>query len=154
MKRGISFKVSQNRYHILSDILKNIDVQQYIWHSVDSQSEAWCYKNGEESDFLENQDYTGKEFLYEISQRHCILSIKLQAYKSEYSGNREIFTYEEFKESDCYLLLLIYDYEYIEIYAKEQHDIDLLMSNARKSNFTDIDYITDANDCRNNMNVR
>lgn len=65
----------------------------------------------------------------------------------------DIHTYQEFVKSDCQILLLVYDCEFVEIYAKEPVISQALYQNAVLHNYSDVVYITDANDERTKMDV-
>ena len=150
MIKGISFIITQGRERMLWDILNNIDVVKYNWRNITSQQEAWIKKGEEE--FLPNAFYEGGLLKQCIMQEHYIIFLKLEAYLGEI-GDADISTYEEFLKSDCQILLLIYDCEFVEIYAKEQNVVEALYETARYNDFKDIGYITDETDKRKVMDI-
>lgn len=153
MIRGVTFKIPQKKDNILWKILNCIDVQKYDWYNIESQNESWSYVNDlEERYFLEENYYDGGSFSQEIFEEHYIIALKLQAYLVGMDFF-EIHTYEEFQKSTCQILLLIYDCEFVEIYAKEQNVIIAIYDNAQNNNFIEIEYITDANDGRKIMDI-
>ena len=65
-----------------------------------------------------------------------------------------ISTYKAFQASECQLIFLVYDCEFVEIFSKNKIDIENLYNNAIKNRYKDVIYITDENDGRINMNVK
>lgn len=149
MIRGVSFKVLPSS-NVLYQVLGCIDIEKYCWHNIDSQNEAWDSPQG--ALFFEKDYYNGKSFLKHIISKHFIVFLKLQAY-FENGIFFDIHTYEDFKRSDCQLLLLIYDCKSVDIYAKDQIIIKDIYENALINNYTEVEYITDSNDGRTKMDV-
>lgn len=82
---------------------------------------------------------------------YYLLFVDLKAYpKGEVLG--EIETYEEFKESKCEVVVLVADGDYIQIYVKNQEEIEMMYENARNQGLY-VEYITDENDGRTRMSV-
>lgn len=154
MIRGISFKVSQDQDRILWEIFQGIDVSKYIWYNIQSQNEAWCRRDNEILDktFLKKSRYRGQEFLERIREKHFIVFLKLEAFEEE-TADYEVHSYEEFKESACKILLLIYDCEFVEIYVKEKKLTEALYSNGEKWGFSDMEFISEETDQRIRMDV-
>ena len=150
MTRGVSFDIPQITGNSLWQILNCLDVEKYCWYNIDSQNEVWESPHGEL--FFKKEFYDGEEFLKCIALDHYIIFLKLQAYFDN-SNFFDIHTYEEFQKSDCQLLLLINDCEYVEIYAKDQAVIEAIYENALKNNFTKVKYTTESNDGRTKMDV-
>lgn len=149
MNRGISFKLKPIN-HALWQILKCINVEKYNWYNIESQNEVWANYNGGIG--LEKNYYDGKSFLQNITSDHYIIFIKLQAYLKD-GKFFDIHTYDEFIKSDCQIILLINDCEFVEIYLKDQHDINILYHHMMEMGFKDIKYISDINDGRTKMDV-
>ena len=150
MKRGISFKIPQEKTNILWKILGGIDIAKYWWYNIISQTEIWGVSDFE--DFLEDH-YRGKDFAEHIQNEHFVLFVKLQAYAS-HSNFQNIPSFEEYIESDCQIVLLINDCEFVEIYAKDQTVVESLFFNAQRNGFKLIRYLTDETDTRTTLNVR
>lgn len=150
MIRGVSFKIPQMSGNILWQMLKCINVEKYSWYNVINQCEVW--KNYDGGVSFEKEYYDGKSFLQNIMAEHYIIFLKLQAYldNGKFSS---IHTYKDFQDSDCRLLLLIYDCESVEIYLKDIDDVNSLYESALKNNYTEIGYITDSNDGRTKMDI-
>ena len=149
MIRGVSFEVLPGS-NVLYQILKCINIKEYCWYNIDSQNEVW--DGPMKAIFFEKDYYEGKSFLQHIISDHVIVFLKLQAY-FENSGFSEIHHYEDFKNSDCQLLLLMYDCVSVEIYAKDQSIIKAIYENALSNHYTKVQYITDSNDGRTGMDI-
>ena len=101
---------------------------------------------------FEKEYYDGKSFLQNIMTEHYIIFLKLQAYFDNVKFSN-IHTYKDFQDSDCQLLLLIYDCKSVEIYLKDINNVNLLYESALKNNYTEIGYITSSNDGRTKMDI-
>ena len=152
MIRGVSFRITTKQNWILKEILDNINVEKYNWYNVKSQKEAWHFVESREKEFLENTHYQGIHFRNEINKMHYVVFLKLEAYCGM-SDCYDLHTYEDFKKSECEILFLLYDCEFIEVFAKEESVIQNLYENAQKKQFDDVEYITDINDGRIILNV-
>lgn len=149
MIMGISFKTQQN-INVLPIILNGINVENYFWYNIDSQNEVWDSPQGEL--FFSKENYNGKDFAEHIKMNHFIVFLKLLAFNK----NRRFFniqTYEEFQNSDCQLLILIYDCQQVEVYAKSQKEIQTIYQNAINNKYIDVTYITNENNKRTQMNI-
>lgn len=146
---GLSFKIQQNT-NILPTILDGINVKDYCWYNIDSQNEVWDSPQGEL--FFSTEYYNGTDFAKHIEEPHFIVFLKLLAFNKKCKFY-DVQTYEEFRASDCQLLLLIYDCQQIEIYAKSQNIIEIIFQNALKNKFYEVTYITDKNNRRTKMNI-
>lgn len=152
MIRGVSFKTTKKKDKLLKEILDSINVSKYNWYNIESQNEAWSFSDSGEKEFLEDIHYQGKLFGEIINKKHYVIFLKLEAYLGE-TNLYDIHTYEEFQNSECEILLLIYDCKFIEVFAKEEDIIRNIYENARKKEFDEIEYITDMNDGRTNLDV-
>ena len=149
--RGVSFRVPQGRNDLLQEILDGIDIQTFCWYNVESQNEAWS--NPEENEALFRKErYNGAEFSRVIQRPHFVVFLKLEAYPPG-ENCPDIHSYEEFLKSSCLLLMLIYDCEFVEIFAKDAHTTPTLLENAHRKGFLEIALITDENDGRTRMDI-
>ena len=150
MIRGISFKIQQATENVLWKILKCIDIEKYCWHNIESQNEVWDSPLGEV--FFETDFYDGKSFLQRIRLDHYIVFLKLQAYFKN-GEFYDVHSYEDFQKSDCSLLLLIWDCEFVNIYVKDEIVAKAIYENALSNSYTEVEYITTSNDGRTKMDV-
>jgi hypothetical protein len=152
--RGVSFEVPQAGKKLLRSILECVNVESYCWHSISSQNEVWDFHDSTNAgDFFTLGFYDGKSFSQRISLDHWIIFLKLQAYFED-GKFYHIHTYEEFQNSDCQLLLLIADCNYVDIYAKDQVVAKALYENALSNKFSKVEFITESNDGRTGMDLR
>lgn len=150
MIRGVSFQIPQITTNVLWRILNKVDISKYSWYNVSNQSEIW--DEHLEYDFFDKNHYSGNDFLKHIKFNHYIIFLKLQAYLDNYEFN-DIHTYDEFYKSDCQMLILISDCEFVEIYSKNENEIKAIFKNAISNLYKNIQYITDANDMRTVMDI-
>lgn len=151
MNRGIVFRVPQKTTDTLWQIFRNTSTEGYIWHIIKGQTEVWGENEG--GDFFEKDFYGGEEFMNLVHRSHFVVFSKIQAYSCTDTVVSNIESYDDFTDSDCKLILLIYDCEYVEIYSKDDKVIGELLENARSNGYENIEYITDTNDRRTAMNV-
>lgn len=149
--RGVSFRVPQGRNDLLQEILDGIDIQTFSWYNVESQNEAWSDPEEDEALFRKER-YDGAEFSRVIQQPHFVVFLKLEAYPPG-ENCPDIHSYEEFLKSSCLLMMLIYDCEFVEIFAKDAHITDTLLENAHRKGLLEIALITDENDGRTRMDI-
>lgn len=150
MYRGVSFKIPQVNSNVLWNILGCIDLNKYFWKCIDTQSEIWTNKTNEA--FFSDEYYSGEQFTKRIRSDYYIVFLKLEAYYKIDDFN-DIHTYEDFINSDCQILFLINDCEFVEIYIKNHKDMVAIYRNANKMNFENVRYITEKNDGRVKMDV-
>ena len=150
MIRGVHFKIPQKMDNIIFNILCCLNVESYYWFKISSQTEVW----GEqiEEDFFEKEFYKGDEFLNIIKNKHRIIFLKIQGYLKE-CDIKNIHTYKEFVDSNCNIIILIYDCEFVEIYSKNESTSILLFRRAKALVYKSCGYITDDNDSRTKMDV-
>ena len=148
--RGISFRVPQGRTDLLREILDGINVQSLFWYNVESQNEVWSIPRYEE--LFKKEYYDGPSFYEQIKLPHFVVFLKLQAYFKE-GPYVDIHTYDEFMESSCLLLVLIYDCEFVEIFSKDKYITQKLFDNACRKSFLETVLITDETDGRTKMDV-
>jgi len=146
----VSFSIPQVTGNTLWKVLNCIDVENFRWHIEESQTEVWNSPTGNK--FFEKHYFPGHAFLQKILCDHYIIFLKLQAQSKE-GVFSDIRTYEEFLESECQLLLLIYDCESLELYTKDPFIAKKLYDNALEKRYFEVNYITDCNDSRTRMNV-
>ncbi len=150
MIRGVHFKIPQKMDNIIFNILCCLNVESYYWFKISSQTEVW----GEqiEKDFFEKEFYKGDGFINIIKNKHRIIFLKIQAYSKE-CDIKNIHTYKEFVDSNCDIIILIYDCEFVEIYSKNESTSILLFRRAKALGYKSCGYITDDNDSRTKMDV-
>lgn len=150
MFRGISF-LKENGRGKLCKIFEGIDVTNFNWYYVADESEVWTDNENEE--YFDKKYYSGKEFSRCIDKDGYVIFLKLQAYSGA-AKTENIASYEEYVKSDCQIVVLIYDCEYVEIYCKNTELIKAIFEQARRINYRDVELITDENDCRTSFCIK
>lgn len=150
MLRGISF-LKENGRGRLCEIFDGIDVTDFNWYYVDDESEVWTDKENEE--YFDKKYYNGKEFSRCIDKNGYVIFLKLQAYLGD-AKTENITSYEEYVKSNCQIIVLIYDCEYVEIYCKDTELIKAVFEQAQRMNYRDVELITDKNDCRTSFCIK
>lgn len=148
MLRGISFKFKNISNTVLLDILGCIDVENYCWYNIESQTQIW--DKTKKNNLLASNYYDGATLRKEISLEHFAMFVKFQAYFKS-SVFTDINTYDDFKNSDCQIMLLIHDCDFVEIYAKDKEVMDKFYNRALKLDCEEVEYTTDKNDGRTRM---
>lgn len=146
---GVSFTIDSSK-NPLQQILHCVDIPKYSWYIVDSQSEAWDNYLG--GNFFENNYFNGYDFKNKLVSDHYVIFLKLQAYL-ENGAFSEIRTYDDFLQSDCEILLLIYDCNFVEIYAKDKKLISSFYNNAIDNCWNSVKYITKSANLRKKMDI-
>ncbi|MGO5549103.1 DUF2691 family protein [Wansuia hejianensis] len=150
MIRGVSFNIPQLKSNTLWKIFSAIDINKYYWYIIQSQTEVW--DNLLENDFFKQECYPGEEFSTCIQSNHYIVFLKLQAY-STFTNMRNMCEYNDYIKSDCQLILLVHDCEYVELYSKDQYTINLIYQRAAANGYKEIEYIMDNNDGRKVLDI-
>lgn len=152
MIRGIALEITKKLENLLEIVLEGINVLEYSWYNIESQKEAWSLTAYGEKEFLEHSLYRGGEFKSHISKKHFIIFLKLEAYLED-TKNFDIHTYREFQNSDCKILILIYDCKNIEIYVKDGEVLQSIYESIEGKDCCEIEFITDDNDGRTLFDV-
>ncbi len=150
-KIGVRFEISQSfDTNCLFEILKCIKEENLNWHIIDNQTEVWADSEGTEA-FSKNE-YDNEEFFNLISYNHYAVFAKIQAYQPSYNFY-ELHTTEEFKNSDCKILILICDSFWCDIYINESSMLEKIYENMIQYRFENVTYIYDSNDERTKLDV-
>lgn len=149
MKKGVSFIIPGDSGNYLYQILKGINIKNFYWY-IEDQSEVLDSSFNES--FFKKNYYSGDEFLNKILENHYIIFMKLQAcfHENDFS---EIHSYKDFYNSNCRLLILIYDCKFVEIFIKDQIHIEILYQQAIECHFSEVKYITDKNNSRIQLDI-
>ncbi len=150
MIRGISFKIPQEMTDTLWKIFRSIDVLRYDWYVPLDQREVWS--ENDEVDFFDREYYSGNLFLEHIQKNHRVVFLKIQAYLGQ-CDLKDLHSYDEYIKSNCKLILLVYDCEYVEIYMKNSMEIEKIYRDIKNIGYSFVEYITDENDRRTKMDV-
>lgn len=151
MKIGVSFNINQTfDTNCLFTTLKCLKEESFNWHIIDNQTEVWANSDGK--DFFLKKEYNSEEFFELISDKHYAVFVKIQAYFVS-SYFHEVHTKEEFKKSECKIIVLICDSFWGDIYIKDISLIDNVYQSLLKSDFDNVKYIYDNDDMRTKFDV-
>lgn len=131
---GIEFKIPNVWGTLLNDILDGIKLEDLI------------FKLGYEEVFLSNNEFLFKEDIYfglEFSKliknkKYYTVFLNLKLYDKNTNYYDDIENYNDFLNSNCKLILIITDCEYVEIYSKDIKYLNIIKENAIKNNFSNI----------------
>lgn len=131
---GIEFKIPNVCGTVLNDILDGIKLEDFI------------FKLGYEEVFLSNNEFLFKEDIYsglEFSKliknkKYYTVFLNLKLYDKNTNYDDDIENYNDFLNSNCKLILIITDCEYVEIYSKDIKYLNIIKENAIKHNFSNI----------------
>ncbi|MBT2655810.1 DUF2691 family protein [Bacillus sp. ISL-18] len=154
MKRGISFEIPNEYGRFLWEVLTPVELTKFIWRS-----------GGEESYLIEDNELGKPLFTDEVNWIDCLslkehlehnlyylIFVDLKAYSKGINPS-VIETYSDFLNSDCELVLLVVDSDFVTIYCKDSEKLEKLYSNAKTKGFENLHYITDKNDTRTNLSA-
>ncbi|MCI9434943.1 MAG: DUF2691 family protein [Bacilli bacterium] len=131
---GIEFKIPNVCGTVLNDILDGIKLEDFI------------FKLGYEEVFLSNNEFLFKEDIYsglEFSKliknkKYYTVFLNLKLYDKNTNYDDDIENYNDFLNSNCKLILIITDCEYVEIYSKDIKYLNIIKETAIKHNFSNI----------------
>ncbi len=143
MIRGISF-ISENSYSIFPIITRSIKIKDYDWYVI----ENGVYDGKTHDSALKVAKYNGASLKNCLeSDEIFVLYANIQAYPLQHAY-KIINSYDDYFNSDCEIVILIYDSLYIEIYSKDIEIIKCIEYYIHNNGFNEISYITDNNDSR------
>lgn len=141
---GIEFKIPNVWGTVLNDILDGIKLEDLI------------FKLGYEEVFLSNNEFLFKEDIYfglEFSKliknkKYYTVFLNLKLYDKNTNYDDDIENYNDFLNSNCKLILIITDCEYVEIYSKDIKYLNIIKENAIKYNFSNVVDINKSEDIK------
>lgn len=146
MNIGVKFEVPNEWGKLIKDILCGIDLEQYKWRI--DQAEVYIKDNTknngylfpEEKDILDNTEFT--ELISNFVYYTVFADIKAYPNICDFDN---IKTYNDFKTSNCELIILVTDNIFVNIYAKSEILIEKIRNNALLNNYEKIEYIIEKN---------
>ncbi|PGK52272.1 hypothetical protein CN918_31265 [Priestia megaterium] len=148
MIRGLTLRCPNEYGRHLGKILEPLGIEKYQWQFVGG--EAYGIVNDELSDDLfpnENSWIVGEEFRALINQEsYYPIFAHLQAWPNKELN--QIQTYEDFLSSNCKMVILVADTEFVTIYIKSDRQVHALHEHAIKQGYQDVTLLNDENDTR------
>lgn len=135
---GIRFKIKNEYSNIFYKIFKNINFKNYRWDIV--EDEIYCSGG---KNYFHTNSYMNSKFqkLIEGGVYYPVFA-NIQVYLNK-NKLENINNYQDFVDSNCELILLITDNEFVDIYAKNEEWLNIIYQNAIDNNFKNIKYIRD-----------
>lgn len=142
---GVSFEIPNKYGKYLSDILEPIPFGEYQW-----------LIDNDEIHLLENNKFTN-EFLFKDEDRiisgetlynnaksntYYMVFVTLRAFFKD-GTLQEVSTYREFLESDCQIILAVYDGSYVMFWCKDNQLVLNMYSYALSKGYENIKYISE-----------
>lgn len=152
MIRGIEL-ISNTDTGVLQQVLKEIDLSQYMWTSENFEGYSSMSANGCDtrfSSFMLGESFQKRAF---SDPQYSVLFAEFKGFAKN-GKISSVTTYEEYLHSDCQIIILIADGDCIDIYAKDRDLCKTIYSNSLKiHNFKSLIFKTDHNDERSKMSV-
>lgn len=144
--RGIECMAPSGYDAKLKHLLNNIPLTDYDWYISeteiirDDKNQIWPLK------------MNGHELQNHLEESNLVIFINMQAYPKG-ANTSELNVYEDFLNSTCEIIILIYDVRFVEIYVKDKSLIMKFIENMEKCGCTQITIKTDKDDTRTRLSV-
>lgn len=138
---GLTFKIENKYNNFLYKIFDSVDVLNYRWEIIHDEI---LYKEDEgiKQGLFASDVLTGQDFLNTIKKKsYYMIFVDLKAFAVD-SAYVEINTFQDFLESDCQIILLCVDSEFIDFYCKEKSILDIVYNNCVKYGFRSVEYLS------------
>ncbi len=143
--KGISFEIPNKYGTYLSEILEPLPYAEFQW-SIDDD-EIYKIKDGEflsEGLFKDMSNVLSGNELYEIASScsQYLIFITLRAF-NKYGNIVTVNNYQNFLESDCQIILGVYDCSYVMLWCKDSRLVSMLFHYFHEKVFDNLKYITE-----------
>lgn len=141
---GVLFEIPNEYGNYLSEILEPLPVNLYDW--VIANYEIHLVDNGEFSNkFLFNEiGMISGEKLYETSKNNTYYMVFVTLKGFLKGGHiKDISNYEEFLESDCQIILGVYDCSQVMFWCKDSNLISNMYAYAQSKGYENVGYINE-----------
>lgn len=144
---GLNVKKNNEPDNFLYIFFQGINFENYNWKI--NYEEILFEGVGK---FFDNSVINGKKFLEGISRKkYYMIFTDINAYKI--GGNIiDVETYNDYLISDCEMIFLCSDSQYIDFYCKNNEVLYVILQNCIKNNFN-VSIITEENNTRIKMSV-
>lgn len=133
---GWSFQIPNEYNHFLALILEGIPIENYYWKL--NEDDIYITLNFTPQCLFHSDKIDGKQFKEKIClPSYYVCFAKLQAFSSDVHVH-ELFSFEEYVKSDCELIILVTDGEFVEIYSKDKGNLDKIRKNVLKNKFSSL----------------
>lgn len=144
---GVSFNIPNAFGKYLVDLLTSVPFSEYKW-SIDND-EIHILKNNELTDeglFDDDLKIMQGEMLYNVvkSNTYYLIFVTLRAFPQ--NGNVQTFRiYKEFLDSDCQIVITVYDCSYVMYWCKDEKLITEIYKYALSKDYKNVKYISEEN---------
>lgn len=141
---GVKFEIPNEYGNYLYDILKPLQMKSYQW--LVSDDEIHLLKNNEftdESIFNDARIISGEE-LYGSSKNNTyyMIFVTLRAFLKD-GEVKAVSKYKDFLESDCQIILAVYDCSYVMFWCKDTNLVFKIYEYATSKGYENIKYISE-----------
>lgn len=152
--RGVRFCIPNEYAQFLWEILKFINFENYTWYSEQVEILYFNEMEGKAcNDFFASDCLTGAEFKERITREDYYLSsVNIKAYPLN-AKKESILTYDDFSKSQCEIIVLCTDSEYVDCYSKNEAFCEKVYTMCLQHGFQNVEYITEINDERTGLRV-
>ena len=149
---GLEIVKNNESDNFLYNFFNGIDLKKYNW-VIDYEEILF----DEERDFFNKKKLNGQEFFKCITRNnYYIIFMDLKVYKVENrrieNENIKIETYNDYLKSDCEMIFLCSDSQFIDFYCKDKEILRIIYKNCFNSKLNVLE-ITEANNRRTKMSV-
>ncbi|MEG0774294.1 DUF2691 family protein [Clostridium sp.] len=141
---GVSFEIPNEYGNYLSDILEPLPVQCYQW--LINDDEIHLLKDNKFTDemLFNDRGVISGEKLYETSKNNTYYMIfaTLRAFLKE-GTVKVVCEYKDFLESDCQIILGIYDCSYVMFWCKDNQVVSNMYEYALSKGYECVKYISE-----------
>jgi len=142
---GVRFEIPNEYGNYLSDILQPLPINCYQW-LVDNDEIHLLNDNEFTNGFLFGDDdrILSGERLFESSKNNTyyMVFLTLRAFLKD-GIIKEVSKYEEFLESDCQIILAVYDCSYVMFWCKDSQLVSDMYKYALSKSYKDVKYISE-----------
>lgn len=143
---GLEFQVKNEKNNFLYKILRNVNVLTYEWEIITDDTIDYENLNIDQGLLCSNVVDGESFFKSIIKEKYYMIFVDVKAFPKN-STHEKIVTVKEFLESDCQMILLCVDSEFIEFYCKEKLIYDTVYHNCIEFSFENIEDISMENNC-------
>lgn len=133
---GLDIQIPNEVGKYIWNLLEDIDFFQYLWTI--QYADVILYENGQwnlEKVLFDAAEMKGKEFFRCIScSDYYLIFADIHAYPLK-GKVKTIETYQDFLDSDCDLIFLCVDSEFVEVYCKNKKILQQIIKNCEKYQF-------------------
>lgn len=151
MIRGLELRLHRSELNAVYRLFSNIAISNTDIYACEEE----IIINNQGNYYFPNK-VSGNQFLSIINRSNYnnlyTISINTQIYPAN-ATKSDINTYEDFLNSDCEIIFLLYDVDYVEIYVKSEAHLLQFIKNADAIGCPSITIKTDLNDGRTRMSV-